>query len=398
MLHSDILINKLSRRAAFMSIASIAGFIVVGCGTTAKGASTPMAKSTSAATATSIPTSTPTATATAPTPTSVPSAQPGTTLVTYRGHTSSVLSVVWSPDSKFVASAEQVGTVQVWNAATGKQAFLCQSSPRGKTLLTWSANGKYIAGTNAASIFIWNASNGSLITKYSGSQTNIMALAFSPDSTRLATGASDKTVQIWQTTTGTRILTYNGHNTANGEPVVSLSWSPDGTQMVSSASSRGGAPGNTVPSVKVWNTATGKDILVFNTKYQANSVAWSPNGTFIASEEYLYSANYLNGKETIQIWAAENGRGLALTLDNDGTGPLKISWSPNNKYVALALASYQALLPNSRVEVRSADGGSYRLDYTGHQSNVVDVAWSPDGSRIASCSYDKTVQIWQAPA
>jgi hypothetical protein len=38
------------------------------------------------------------------------------------------------------------------------------------------------------------------------------------------------------------------------------------------------------------------------------------------------------------------------------------------------------------------------LTYTGHTDWVYDVAWSPDGTRLASCSKDTTVQIWDATA
>jgi len=36
--------------------------------------------------------------------------------------------------------------------------------------------------------------------------------------------------------------------------------------------------------------------------------------------------------------------------------------------------------------------------YRGHTAGVNDVAWSPDGKKIASVSADMTVKIWQAPA
>jgi len=40
--------------------------------------------------------------------------------------------------------------------------------------------------------------------------------------------------------------------------------------------------------------------------------------------------------------------------------------------------------------------GKLQVNYTGHSASVARVAWSPDGSRIASASDDGTVQIWEA--
>src|SRR5207253_4425410 len=44
----------------------------------------------------------------------------GTLLLTYRGHAESVYAMAWSPDSTCIASASSDRTVQVWDAATGK--------------------------------------------------------------------------------------------------------------------------------------------------------------------------------------------------------------------------------------------------------------------------------------
>ena len=364
MMQSKNTVNSMSRRAAMLSIAGTAGILMTGYGNAAAyigGTSR-----------------------------SFLSATPGTTLVTYRGHAATVISVVWSPDSQLVASSDQNGSIQVWNAATGKRKFVCKNSPSGQTLLSWSSNGQYIAGANGGSVFVWNATHGSLMTHYTAQSAGITALAFSPDSQRIATSSYDRTVQIWQATTGALLLTYNGQNVASGAPVVSLSWSPDGTQIVSSSSLRGGS-GEVTNSVKIWDTTTGNDVFVYDATNSSNVVAWAPSGSLIASEKYVAS------DDTVQLWSPTNGQGSSLSINDPYVGVQKISWSPSSKYVALALGSYQALVPTSRVEVRSATGTSFMLDYTGHQPNVRDVAWSPDGTRIASSSDDKTVQIWQAP-
>jgi eukaryotic-like serine/threonine-protein kinase len=48
------------------------------------------------------------------------------------------------------------------------------------------------------------------------------------------------------------------------------------------------------------------------------------------------------------------------------------------------------------VQVWDASSGGNVLTYKGHSSAVEAVVWSPDGKRIASGGYDKTVQVWSA--
>jgi WD domain, G-beta repeat len=66
-----------------------------------------------------------------------------------------------------------------------------------------------------------------------------------------------------------------------------------------------------------------------------------------------------------------------------------VAWSPDGKRIASA--SY-----DTTVQVWDAIDGGNVYTYRGHSKPVPCIAWSPDGKRIASGSTDTTVQVWQA--
>jgi eukaryotic-like serine/threonine-protein kinase len=65
-----------------------------------------------------------------------------------------------------------------------------------------------------------------------------------------------------------------------------------------------------------------------------------------------------------------------------------VAWSPDGRRIASG--SYD-------VQVWDAATGGNIFTYRGHSYAVDAVAWSPDGKRIASGSFDHTVQVWKAP-
>jgi WD40 repeat protein len=146
----------------------------------------------------------------------------------------------------------------------------------------------------------------------------------------------------------------------------------------------------------VWDARTGKLRLTYTGHADtAWPLAWSPDGTSIASGSW---------DGTTQVWNARTGKRIH-TLE----GMSVFAWSPDGTSIALgSIAKAGERFGDSDAHVVDATTWRTLLTYTGHArsyikdgffiaQNVMAVAWSPDGTYIASGSGDKTVQVWIAP-
>lgn len=74
-----------------------------------------------------------------------------------------------------------------------------------------------------------------------------------------------------------------------------------------------------------------------------------------------------------------------------------VAWSPDGSRIASSATDHHSSLDRDNiVQVWNAATGVGLLSYNGHTNQVLALAWSPDSQRIASGSSDSTVQVWEA--
>ncbi len=209
---------------------------------------------------------------------------------------------------------------------------------------------------------------GKTILSYRGHLQAVYGMAWSPDGTRIASVGADKTVQVWDATTGKHLFTYSKHKgTTNG-----VAWLPrEGTRIAS-------ASGDT--TVQVWDSITGDHILTYR-GHTANvrGLSWSPDDKHIASG---------GDDNTVQVWDATNGT-TSFTYSKHTNLIWFLKWSPDGTRVASASE-------DTTVQVLDASNGNPLFTYKGHTKGVHALAWSPDSNQIASASTDTTVHVWDA--
>jgi WD40 repeat protein len=179
--------------------------------------------------------------------------------------------VAWSPDGTRIATASWDRTVQVWEAATGKQVWpynptypMCTAE--------WSPDGRYLATGGDGAVQVWTIAGWrSIFTYTSSGYPAIYASSWSPDSKRLAAALQDGTAQVWDALTGKHVLIYRGHV---GQ-VIDVAWSPNGKYVASSGVDK---------KVQVWESSTGSLIFTYYGHLdRVDQLGWSPDGKRLAS-------------------------------------------------------------------------------------------------------------------
>lgn len=195
---------------------------------------------------------------------------------------------------------------------------------------------------------------------------------------------------------GTTLFTYKGHP----HWVNDIAWSPDSKWIVSYPGSSTYNPSGTNDySIHIWEAATGKNSWI----YQINetdavfaTLAWSPDGTRIAIPNHPYMAT-----SAVFILDAQMGKKL-VTCEISNVSQVandyyifQIIWSPDSTQIAVA--------GDMDVKICDTNTGQRLLTYpvqepvAGRQTSYT-LAWSPDGSTIASAAANPghSIQFWDA--
>jgi WD40 repeat protein len=141
-----------------------------------------------------------------------------------KGHSASVNCVDFSPDGLTIASGsgsqfENDNSVRVWDAKTGKQLWQLKGHSKGNEECTC----KYVAG------IFGDKCEPNPDCPVTGHQSAVSSVHFSPDGKRLVSGSWDKTVMVWDPSTGEQLCQLNVDAGEYG--VRSVSFSPKGDMV-----------------------------------------------------------------------------------------------------------------------------------------------------------------------
>jgi uncharacterized protein with WD repeat len=193
----------------------------------------------------------------------------------------------------------------------------------------------------------------------------VLSVAFSPDGTKLASSGVDRTVKIWNLTTG-RLECDLRHSPWVG----GVAFSPDGRRLASC---------DLREKVTLWDTTTWQQVGVLEGHTLGVwKASFRPDGRRLASASQ---------DQTVRIWDLSTGQEL-LQLRGHCDTVFDVAYSPDGTRLASAGK-------DQSVKVWDAESGEQVLTLDGHRGTVNGVAFSPDGRRLASAGADG-VKLWDA--
>lgn len=280
-----------------------------------------------------------------------------------------VMAVRFSPDGNLVATSGY-REILLWNPNDGQLVRRISNLAERPHDIEFTADGKTIAvaaGTpgQMGEVKFFNVDDGTLTADLFTTDDEVFAVAFSPDGTRLAAAAADRSVRLFDVATRQQQKLIEDH----ADWVMDVAWSPDGKKIATASRDK---------TSKVFDSTTGESQSTFNGHAQpVFGVGFLPDGNSVAT----------SGRDNrIRVWAvgdAKQAREIGF-----GGEVFRIRTMPDGMSFAGSA--------DKTARQHNLTNGQQVKQFGSHNDWVYSVDFHAGTKKVASGSHDGEVRIWNA--
>ncbi len=312
-----------------------------------------------------------------------------------QGHEPYATDVVFSPDSKTLATADREGVLRIWDLQTALARIVIDA---GITSLAFNPDGTLLAGGRwDQTVWLWDPRTGKQLATFAGSSLStftggrtdsIFDLAFSLDGARLVAASLNSevighkqdqqfslgTALVWDVKTGNRLITFRGPQETR---VLWAASKVDGELIVASVNREytDDLLSGSDKVVYLWDARTGVERFALDHRQRVWYVLFNAKRTVLAVvTEYA----------DLVFWDIETGRRLSTIV------------SLGNNFGAFSPDGSLFATPCGVWNVQTGDNLAKQLDEAicSPDVDILSMSFSPDGRLLAFLTLDSTIQLW----
>lgn len=299
----------------------------------------------------------------------------------YLGHTYEVHSVSFSKDGRHLASGSGDRSVIVWNLETEAPVFVIQDHKRTVYAVAFSKINPNILVTSSSDgeLAVWDISSKSkLHTLAKGDVTGngILSMDFSPKNNNLVVGFMGGEIEIWNIDTAQLVARSTAHHI--GGFALSVKYSPEGKHIYST----GGADGG----IYLYRSTDATLERVFQ-DLESSAPIWDiaikKNG------EGFFTVNSLG--ELIAWNESSQSPQRRYKIHDYLAQSIELSKDESQVFVGVdALNSEEG----NNIKIIKTESGEIVEEIPAHKNRIRGMDLSPDGSKLATGSWDFSVKTW----
>ena len=281
--------------------------------------------------------------------------------------------VLFLPDGKTLASTSCHRGIVLWDVESKKERETLLEDTRITSfsiLPCGNIIGAYIRDNH---VYVWDADKpDEPIAEFTEKAQLTWKIAVAPTGDRIAVSSREGTIYHWDFKNKEKLKPFIGHT----EFIWSVCFSPDGKRLASGSSDN---------TNRLWDVASGEEIAIFPLSEPKTlmNIRFSPDGNLIAGGMF----------GELRLWCAESLTTLFAIPQSETQKPYALAFSPCGRYLASG-TWWQTGMEKMAIKLWDVANGENITTLWGHPTDIQSLAFSPDGTLLASGSFDGTIMLW----